>query len=297
MELGKLGVWSYFDRMSHNEAAEAAQQIEALGYSTLWLPESVGRHPFVLASWLLAHTTTLNLATGIANIYNRQPGTSVSAQRTLSEQSGNRFLLGLGVSHKPLVEDVRHLDYGPPLATMRSYLEQMDEAPDNAGLGGDDGHHIEMKRVIGALGPKMLRLASEMSDGAFPYFGTPVHTKIARDIIGPDAWLCVEQKVILETNSLTARSLARAVAQSYIQLPNYRNNWKRIGFDDMDFEGSGSDRFIDATFAWGNEDNIRERIAEHFDAGANHVCLQPVNPNGQFGDLHWDVLKVLAPNG
>jgi len=297
MELGKLGVWYFLDRLSPADAAKAAQRMEALGYDALWLPETIGRHPFVHASWLLAHTQTLKLATGISNIYNREPGVSVAAQRTLAEQSGNRFILGMGVSHKPLVEGVRGVEYGPPVATMRAYLERMDSAPDRMGLGGDDNSHIDFVRVIAALGPKMLELAAEKCQGAHPYFVTPVHTKMARDVLGPDPWLCVEQKVLLETDATKARNVARANAATYIPLPNYRNNWKRIGFDDTDFEDNGSDRFIDATFAWGTADAIRERIQEHFDAGATHVCVQPVNPNGQFGDIHWEVLEALAPTG
>jgi probable F420-dependent oxidoreductase len=290
MDLGKLGVWYFLDGLPAAAAAETAQRIERLGYSALWIPEAVGRHPLVHASWLLAHTRTLNIATGIANIYHREPGVSLAAQMTLAEQSGDRFLLGMGVSHKPLVEGVRGLEYGPPVATMRKYLESMASAP-YTGVQPAAKPPV----VIAALGPKMLELARDLCDGAHPYFTSPEHTAMARKILGPDKWLCVEQKVILEADPTRARALARPVAQIYTGLPNYRNNWLRMGLGEADFEHGGSDRFIDATFAWGSVDRIKARLQEHFDAGASHVCIQPVNPNGQFGDLHWDALEALAP--
>jgi len=289
MRLGKLGVWYFFDGVPAPQAAEAAQRIEGLGYSALWIPETVGRHSLVHAGWLLAHTGKLIVATGIANIYNREPGVTMQAQKTLAEQSGNRFLLGLGVSHKPLVEGVRGLEYGPPVATMRKYLDAMTASPYQGPPMSE-----EPPTVIAALGPKMLELAREKCAGAHPYFSSPDHTAMAREILGPDRWLCVEQKVILETDAAKARELARPVAGIYTGLPNYRNNWLRMGMEEADFENGGSNRFIDATFAWGSVEKIRARIQEHFDAGASHVCIQPVNPNGQFGDLHWEALEALS---
>ncbi len=289
MNVGKLGVWYFFDGLPAPLAAEAAKRIESLGYGTLWIPETVGRHPLVHASWLLANTSTLNLATGIANIYHREPGVTLAGHNALNEQSGGRFLLGLGVSHKPLVEGVRGLDYGPPVATMRKYLEGMATAPYQGVPPAETP-----KTVIAALGPKMLELAREATDGAHPYFVSPDHTAMAKEILGPDKMLCVEQKIILEEDPAKARELARPVAGIYLGLPNYRNNWLRMGLDESDLENGGSDKFIDATFAWGSVDAIKARIQEHFDAGATHVCLQPVNPNGQFGDLHWEGLEALA---
>lgn len=289
MKLGKLGVWYFFDGVPAPQAAEAAQRIEGLGYSALWIPETVGRHTLVHAGWLLAHTGKLIVATGIANIYHREPGVTMQAQKTLAEQSGNRFLLGLGVSHKPLVEGVRGLEYGPPVATMRKYLDAMAASPYQGPPISE-----EPPTVIAALGPKMLELAREKCAGAHPYFSSPDHTAMAREILGPDRWLCVEQKVILETDAAKARELARPVAGIYTGLPNYRNNWLRMGMEEADFENGGSNRFIDATFAWGSVDKIKARIQEHFDAGASHVCIQPVNPNGQFGDLHWEALEALS---
>lgn len=290
MELGKLGVWYFFDGTPAAAAAEAAKRIESLGYAALWIPETVGRNPFVHASWLLANTQKLIIATGIANIYHREPGVTMAAQKTLAEQSGNRFLLGLGVSHKPLVEGVRGLEYGAPVPTMRSYLEKMAASPYTAVPPSE-----EPPTVIAALGPQMLKLARDKCTGAHPYFVSPAHTAMARAALGPNKWLCVEQKVILESDPEKARALARPVAGIYLGLPNYRNNWLRMGMTEADLENGGSDRFIDATFAWGTAEAIKARLDEHFAAGADHVCIQPVNPNGRFGDLHWEALEALHP--
>ena len=290
MNLGKIGVWYFTDGQSAADAATFAKRVESLGYATLWIPETIGRHPFVHAGWLLANTERLNVATGIASIYNRDPGATQAAAKSLAEQSGGRFMLGLGVSHQPLVEGVRGHDYGKPVATMRNYLELMQKAPYQSVEPA-----AAPKVVLAALGPKMLALAAAQADGAHPYFTTPEHTKTAREIMGKDALLCVEQKVILEADVGKARELARAAAQVYIGLPNYRNNWLRLGFTEADLENGGSDRFIDGTFAWGSIDDIRERVEAHLEAGADHVCVQPVNPNGVFGDMDWNLLEQFSP--
>ena len=242
----------------------------------------------VLASWLLSNTKELIVATGIANIYHREPGVTLAAQKTLAEQSNNRFLLGLGVSHKPIVEGVRGLKYGPPVVTMRRYLEQMETSP-YVGLAPSE----ETPTVIAALGPKMLSLAAEKTAGAHPYFTSPEHTLMARKTMGKDSWLCVEQKVIMESDHKKARNLARPVVQIYQNLPNYRNNWLRMGLTEDDID-TLSDKFIDTTFAWGSAKDINTRIKEHIKAGANHVCIQPINPNGKIGDLHWECLESIS---
>ena len=289
MDLSKLGVWFFTDTMAAPMAADTAKRIEDLGFSALWIPETVGRNPFVHAAWLLANTSSLVIATGIANIYHREPGVTLAAQNTLAEQSDNRFLLGLGVSHKPLVEGLRGLTYGPPVATMRDYLDKMATSPYTGPPPKD-----KPPTVIAALGPKMLELASEKCDGAHPYFTSPSHTKMARDAMGPDSLLCVEQKVIFETDPTKARDIARKAAQTYQRLPNYRNNWLRMGLGEDDVDGDGSDTFIDATFAWGEIDAIKNRVQEHYDAGASHVCVQPIHPEGRMGDIDWRVLEALA---
>jgi len=288
MDTGKLGVWYFFDGMSSADAAAAAQRIESLGYGTLWVPETVGKSPVALSSWLLANTSTLNVATGIINIYHREPGVTLAAQKSLAEQSDGRFLLSMGVSHRPLVEGVRGLEYGPPVATMRRYLEAMAQSPYTGFPPAE-----EPPTLIAALGPKMLELAATACNGAHPYFSSPEHTAMARGIMGSEPWLCVEQKVIFEENADQARALARPVAKIYQNLPNYRNNWLRMGLSEQDINDL-SDKFIDTTFAWGTIDQIKDRIGQHMDAGASHVCVQPVNPNGNFGDLHWECLEALT---
>ncbi|MCY3883429.1 MAG: TIGR03620 family F420-dependent LLM class oxidoreductase [Gammaproteobacteria bacterium] len=291
MDLRKLGVWYFTEGFSAREAATFVTRVEELGYSALWIPETVGRHPFALASWLLANTSNLVVATGIANIYHRDPGVTFSAQQTLAEQSDGRFLLGLGVSHKPLVEGLRGLQYGKPVATMTAYLDRMASSPYSG-----PPPESQSKTVIAALGPKMLELAARRCDGAHPYFTSPDHTLMAREILGPDSLLCVEQKVVLDTDPSNARSAARRAAAMYIGLPNYRNNWLRMGLSEEDIAGQGSDRFIDATFAWGDLDAIKTRIQQHYDAGATHVCIQPIIPNSEDGSFLWKTLELLAPN-
>jgi probable F420-dependent oxidoreductase len=289
MRLGPIGVWYFTESLSAPQAAEMAQRVETLGYSALWLPEAVGRHPFAHAAWLLANTERLIVATGIANIYARDPGSSAAAQKTLAEQSNGRFLLGLGVSHRPMVEGVRGHVYASPVKTMRSYLERMQKSPYMAPQPAEPP-----PTVIAALGPLMLKLAAAMTQGAHPYFTTPEHTALARAAMGPSAWLCVEQKVLLETDAQKARALGRGAAAIYLGLENYRNNWKRLGFSDSDLANGGSDKFIDATIAWGDVGAIRKRIRAHQDAGASHVCIQPINPAGvPLPD--WNVLEALAP--
>ena len=289
MKLGKIGVWQFLDSLPAGEAAEAAKRVEGLGFSALWIPETVGRHPFAAASWLLANTSSLILATGIANIYHREPGVTLAGQMTLAEQSDGRFLLGLGVSHKPLVEGVRGLTYGRPVETMRSYLQAMSTSP-YASVAPERAPPI----VIAALGPKMLELARESADGAHPYFVSPEHTREARRILGDDPWLCVEQKVILESDMDKARATARAAFGLYASLPNYRNNWKRMGFRDSDLDEGGSDAFLDATFAIGGIEEIVSRVEAHLDAGASHVCVQAIGTSGVPGAIDWTALDGIA---
>jgi probable F420-dependent oxidoreductase len=272
MQINKLGVWAATDHLSASNAADFARRIEAWGYGALWIPEALGREVFSASAWLLANTSALIVASGIANIYARDPLASAAAQKGLNEQSGGRFLLGLGVSHVPLVEVRKHA-YGKPLATMRAYLRGMAEA-DYRGIAPP----APPKTVLAALGPKMLELSAELADGAHPYNVPPEHTRQARRILGAGKLLCVEQAAILETNAAAARAIARRFLAFYFGLPNYVDNWRRLGFTDPDFAGGGSDRLIDAIIAWGDEQAIRARIQEHWQAGADHVCVQAVGP-------------------
>jgi probable F420-dependent oxidoreductase len=272
MQINKLGVWAGTDHLSASNAADFARRIEAWGYGALWIPEALGREVFSASAWLLANTSALIVASGIANIYARDPLASAAAQKGLNEQSGDRFLLGLGVSHVPLVEVRKHA-YGKPLATMRAYLQGMAEA-DFRGIAPP----APPKTVLAALGPKMLELSAELADGAHPYNVPPEHTRQARRILGAGKLLCVEQAAILETNAAAARAIARRFLAFYFGLPNYVDNWRRLGFTDPDFAGGGSDRLIDAIIVWGDEKAIRARIEEHWQAGADHICVQAVGP-------------------
>jgi probable F420-dependent oxidoreductase len=290
MQHGSTGVWFFTEGMSAAQAAEFARRVEALGYTHLWLPETTGRDPFAHIAFLAAHTERLAFATGIANIYHRHPGPMRQAAYTLAEQSGDRFLLGLGVSHAPLVAGLRGLEYKSPVATMREYLERMNASP----YSGPQPAQAP-RTVIAALGPKMLALAREKTDGAHPYWTTPEHTQQARAILGPDKLLCVEQKVCLESDAARARGAGRAALRIYASLPNYRNNWLRMGFAESDLAGGGSDRLIDALVAWGDAKAIRDRLQAHRDAGATHVCIQPLKSEGRMGEADWRALEELAP--
>src|SRR5665213_534273 len=282
-----LGVWAGTDGLSAVEAAAFARRVEAWGYGTLWIPEAVGREVFSASAWLLANTSRLVIASGIANIYARDPLSAAAAQKGLNEQSGGRFLLGLGVSHIPLVEGVRQLRYGKPVATMRTSLLPLNDAPYRAVAPA-----AAPQPILAALGPKMLELAGAEADGAHPYNVSPEHTLQARALLGPGKLLCVEQGAILETDPARARAFARRFLGLYLGLPNYVDNWRRLGFTDADFAAGGSDRLIDAVIAWGDEKAIRARIQEHRQAGADQVCVQAIGPQGRLDER---LLALLAP--
>ena len=285
-----LGVWYFTDAMTATQAAEAAARIESLGYSTLWVPDTVGRDPFAHLAWLASQTRTLHFATGVASIFSRHPGPMMQAANTLAEQTAGRFVLGLGVSHERTVAGLRKLDYSKPLTQMRSYLEAMDASPYMAVPPEEPPI-----RLLAALGPKMLELSATATDGAHPYFVTPEHTADARAAIGSDKLLCVEQKVILSTDADAARAAANVQIDRYARLPNYRNNWKRISFTEDEIE-QRANRFVDHVIVWGDEDRVRSGVQAHYDAGADHVCIQPVSTNGPLV-LDWNALETLAPRG
>jgi probable F420-dependent oxidoreductase len=291
MDIGKLGAWVLMHEFSAADSAALARRIENWGYKTLWIPEAFGRDPLIGSSWLLANTTKLQLATGIANVYARDALAAVNAQYGLAEQSGGRFLLGLGVSHVPLVEGMRGHKYEKPVPTMRAYLEAMAKITYTGPLPPE-----KPKTIIAALGPKMLALARALADGVHPYNVSPVHTARAREILGPGKLLCPEQMVILETDASKARDIARKMLNHSLSLPNYRSNFLRMGFTDGDLENGGSNNFVDSIVAWGDEDAIRARIQEHWEAGADHVCIQCLPREGM--KLTRDdekVFELLAP--
>ena len=256
----------------------------------------------VTGAQLLAATEGLILGTGIVPIFERAPAVMAASQRTLDELSGGRFLLGLGVSHPPIVERMHGLTYGPPLTSMRAYLDAMDRGPDMSVFLGPEATPGEgaptqtgPPRVLAALGPKMLALARDRAQGAHPYFMPPAHTARAREILGPDRLLVPEVKVVLESDATKARNAARAAGAVNISLENYRKNWRQYGLVDADFEAGGSDRLIDETVAWGTETQVEDFLRRHLDAGADQVCLQFVHPDGYAAGLPWKAIEALAP--
>jgi probable F420-dependent oxidoreductase len=288
VELGKRGVFCFTDGLTPAQLIGLAQRTEQLGYGTLWYPEALKYESFGLGSFLLAQTQRLVVASGIANIYARDATAMKQGQHTLAALSAGRFLLGLGVSHVPLVETARGHQYRAPVPTMRAYLDAMDKA---AGMAAVLDEPAPM--VLAALGPRMIALAGACSAGAFPYNVTPEHTAQARALLGPGKWLCVEQKVLGVTDPGKARDMARQAIAFYLPLTNYRASWSRQGFGEDDLSGGGSDRFLDAMVAWGTETAISRRIQAHFDAGASHVCIQPLHPDGQ-PVPDYNVLTALA---
>ena len=286
--MGRIGLWyGGIDSLPSPQAREAIQEAEALGYGSLWLAEAVGRDPFAHAGILLSATERIVVATGIANVYARDPMTMVAGQKTLAEAFPGRFLLGMGVSHAHLVSNLRRHDYSKPYSYMVEYLQRMDEALFMAVGPDDDGG-----RVLAALGPKMLALSATGANGAHPYFTTPDHTQTARQTIGDDALLAPEQMVVLETDADEARRIARAGMAVYLRAPNYLNNLRRLGFGEDDFADGGSDRLVDAIVAWGSEEQIAARVAEHHAAGADHVCVQVLQDGLAMPEDQW---RRLAP--
>jgi probable F420-dependent oxidoreductase len=269
--LGRVGLWTVaLDGVSSPRAQELATEIDELGYGALWFGEAYGREAFTQAATLLAATRRLTIATGIASIYGRDAVTANAAARTLTAAHPGRFLLGLGVSHVPMVERVRGHDYGRPLSAMREYLDRMDAAPYMAA----DAAPEPPPRVLAALGPKMLALSAERAQGAHPYLVTPAHTRGAREILGDGPILAVEQAAVLSDDRELALQRAHAHLEIYTGLPNYRNSWLREGFGAEDLVRGGSERLAEALVVRGDEAAIRARVEEHLDAGASHVCVQ-----------------------
>ncbi len=269
---GEIGIWSRdLNSVAAPQAREAAAEIEELGYAALWFGEVLGREAFTNASLLLCATSRVVVATGIANIFVRDAWAANAAAKTLAEAYPDRFVLGLGVSHRPLVE-MRGHDYRSPLSSMRTYLEDMREAR----FEGAQPEH-DSPWLLAALGPKMLELSRDLADGANPYLVTPRHTAWAREILGEGPLLVVEQPVALTTEREEALRLARSHLGRYLKLPNYRNSWLRQGFKEEDLSGVGSERLAEGLVAWGSEGDIRERVHEHLAAGADQVCVHVVS--------------------
>ena len=283
------GVWFAPDGITGGEVTAFAQRVEALGYTKLWVGETMGRDPFAQLAAMGAATDTLGLATGIANIYHRHPGVMMQGANTVAEQTGGRMTLGIGVSSPAIVNKVRGIEYDKPLSFLRTYLDAMEGAMYTSVPPAEP-----VPIVLAALGPKMLELAAERTAGAHPYNMTPEHTAMAREVMGPDAGLFVEQKVILTDDADLARATGAKVLRFYSRAPGYVNAWKRMGFTDDDIS-TQSPRFVDAIVAWGTADAIEARLQEHADAGATHVCIHPLDPNEGQGRPDDAALVAFAP--
>ncbi|GLW99865.1 LLM class F420-dependent oxidoreductase [Microtetraspora sp. NBRC 16547] len=286
--LGRVGVWhAALGRISAYSAREAVAEIEELGFGTLWFGEgSATKEALTNAAILLCASRKITVGTGIANIWARDATAMASGSATLAEAFPGRFVLGIGVSHAPLVQARGH-DYRRPVAAMTVYLKAMDQA----GYDAPTPTH-PAPRLLAALRPRMLELARDRADGAHPYFVPVEHTERARGLLGAGRILAPEQAVVLERDPDTARAHAREHMEPYLALPNYANNLRTLGFDDGDLAGGGSDRLVDAIVAWGDVDAIRDRVKAHLEAGADHVAIQPLAPGGR---LPLDHLRELAP--
>ena len=269
MNLGRIGLWAAdFDLQPMSKSQEAIAQVEEMGYGAVWVPEAVIREPFASTALLLSATKKMVLATGIASLHARTAQTMQAGWKTLTEAFPDRFLLGIGVSHAPMVQGVHKGTYDKPYSTMVEYLDAMDN-----GIFFGAAPTTAPQRVLAALGPKMLKLAAERGAGAHPYFTPVEHTAFARDTMGAGALLAPELAVVLETDATKAREIARKYMTTYTRLPNYANNLKRFGFTDDEITNQ-EDRLVDAIVAWGSMDTVVAAVKGHLDAGADHVCIQ-----------------------
>ncbi|MCZ0731371.1 LLM class F420-dependent oxidoreductase [Mycolicibacterium iranicum] len=264
MKLSGVGLWSSQLRYGNpEEAAEAASELDGLGFTALWIPD-VGGPVLDSVENLLSATQKTVIATGILNLWMHEPADVASRYAKLTETHGERFLLGIGVSHAPLIDSKEPGLYRKPLAATEKFLDAIDATPEPV---------PHKNRVLAALGPKMLQLSATKAGGAHPYLSTPDHTRQARDVLGEGPLLLPEQTVLLTDSRDEARAIGTDWLRSYLGLPNYANNLLRLGFTEEDLS-SVSDRVFDALIAWGDEDAVRRRVTEHLDAGADHVCVQ-----------------------
>ena len=275
IDIGAVGVWSPSPAWEHSpQLADAAAELEELGYGALWLGSSHG--DLQLPSTLLRSTRRLVVTTAIINIWTNPASQLAARYAQLEAEVPNRLLIGLGSSHAPLVEPAG-FSYRQPLRRLATYLDELDGSVPTIPVD---------RRVLGVLGPRALDLAARRSAGAHPYLVTPQYTRQAREAVGPGPLLAVEQKVVLQSDSERARIVARARLAQYLELPNYTNSFLRQGFTEADFQHGGSDRLVDALIAWGTVETVLERVAQHHAAGADHVAIQvldsadsqPTNP-------------------
>lgn len=273
IDLGVVGIWSRELRYNPDRGARAAAaaELEELGYSAIFIPDA-GGDVLGAAEHLLAATRHVSIATGVLNIWMHDPAEVASRQAGIRDRFGQRFLLGLGSSHAPLVEALARGPYTLPYSRMAAYLDA---------LGAAAPAVPAAERMLAALGPRMLSLARDRAAAAHPYLVPPEHTELARRILGPGPVLAPEQAVVLDTDRERGRERARAFVSDYLGLPNYVRNLRRLGFGDDDLRGGGSDRLVDALVARGDEEAVAARVRAHHDAGADHVCIYVVGGGGE----------------
>jgi probable F420-dependent oxidoreductase len=264
MQLTATGVWSGAFRQDKPEVLKAAAEVEDLGYGAIWMPGGAHAGLADHLQNLLKATQRTVIATGIVSIWTHPAGATAAMHHTLEGAYPDRFLLGIGISHPHVVQGAG-LTYEKPLQKLRSYLDELDAAPDPVPID---------ERILASLGPLSLKLARDRSRGTHPYFMPVEHTRISREAVGPGKLVAPEQMVVCETNADRARTIARAAADRYLHAPNYVNNLLRLGFTEQDISNGGSPRLIDAIVAWGEPAVIAQRVAEHHAAGADHVCIQ-----------------------
>ncbi|OUU74153.1 MAG: hypothetical protein CBC29_08420 [Methylococcaceae bacterium TMED69] len=276
MNVEKLGVFTFTDVMNSDDLKTFACRAEQLGYSRIWYPEAFSYESFCLGGYLLNCTKTIGVASGIANIYARDASASAMGYVSLNKLYQGRFTLGLGVSHAPFVEQRGHT-YGSPVKEMSDYIKNMKLTFQS--LEYKDERNI----FIAALGPKMSALASAEVTGVFPYNITSAQVELSRKSMGSTGAICCEQKICLTSDKNKAREIARTNLEFYLSLPNYQNNWLRLGFDSSDFKNGGSERFLDSMVISGDRIEIRDKLNEYFEKGADELVIQPLKANGQPG--------------
>jgi probable F420-dependent oxidoreductase len=286
--LGTVGVWTFaFDARPWAQVESDAREIEAAGFPALWVPEGGGSRDITShVALLLRATDRLTVCSGIANITAREPDVLRAAETTLADAFGGRLVLGIGVGHEYTTER-RGVEWKGPLGRMHAYLDRMD-ASDHL-----PPPEVPAQRMLAALGDGMLRLSAERALGAHTYFVPVEHTLHAREVLGPEPVLAVEQTVVLSTDRAVAHRLGRAWASDYLELPNYANNWRRLGYGEDDVTGGASERLVDAAIAWGDVDAVAGRVRSHLAAGADHVCVQLIFDDD--GEVGLAQLRELAP--
>ncbi len=293
-DLGRLGAWGHLDSLPIDEARAYARRVDELGFGTLWVPETVGREPFALLGLLAGETTSLRLGTSIVSIWGHDAQTTRMASLTLQEASAGRFVLGLGVSHPHLAQRLRGHDFDRPLTRMREFLNAYRSA---VYKGPMPEGWSEPPVILAALRERMLTLAATDADGAFPYLVTPQRLAWTRSVLDGAVTdrrplLAVSMPAVLETDAAAARAAARGYLAPYLRTPAYQAGWEAQGFGPADWEKPGSDRLVDAMVARGDAEALHARVAEHVAAGADHVAIIPLAPDGTTENL--DVLEALA---